>query len=341
MTHGFVRQNFDVVAGIDIDKTCRFAYEANNKGAKFVEENIANVTPQMLLEKFGNDCDIKILIGCAPCQPFSNLNTQKTVRSQKKKLPLEKFAELISQVRPEIVSMENVRGLLGKGRKGVFNNFLKVLENNGYKVFYDVIDCSEYGVPQRRQRLILLASRLGDIRLIDPTHKDNKITVRQVIADLPVIADGQTHKDDPLHRASKLSALNKKRIRATPKNGGNSSSWSEELKLACHKKDTGRSYKGTVYARMRWDEPSPTMTTQCVGLGNGRFGHPEQHRAISLREAALFQTFPKAYQFAAKNSSTFFTSLIARHIGNAVPVKIGETIAKSIRYHLQSYDRSK
>ena len=332
MTHGFVRQGFDVVAGIDIDNTCRYAYEFNNK-TKFVEENIANVTPEMLNKEFGEDCNVRVLIGCAPCQPFSNLNTQKRVHSRKKKFPLERFAELIAQVRPEIVSMENVKGLTQKGRNTVFKNFLNVLEENGYKVFYKVIDCSEYGVPQKRHRLILLASRLGEIRLIDPTHVQKKVTVRDAIGNLPPIEDGVIYRRDPLHRTSKLSPLNKRRIIATPKNGGNSSAWPEELKLDCHKKATGRSYKGTVYGRMRWEQPSPTMTTQCYGLGNGRFGHPTQNRAISLREAALFQTFPKHYRFARLNEEMFMKS-IARHIGNAVPVRIGEVIAKSIKEHI-------
>lgn len=333
MTHGFVRQKFNVVAGIDIDKSCRYAYEANNKKTEFIEKNISKVTGKMLNEKFGKDCDIRVLIGCAPCQPFSNLNTQKNVRSKKKKLPLEKFGDLIAEIEPEIVSMENVKGLLGKGRNGVFKKFLKVLEDHDYKIFHDVIDCSDYGVPQRRQRLILLASRLGDIELINPTHLKKKVTVRQTIAKLPHIRDGEVDKKDPLHKSSQLSPLNKQRIKVTPLNGGNSSSWPEALKLACHKKSTGRSYKGTVYARMRWDEPSPTMTTQCYGLGNGRFGHPVQNRAISLREAALFQTFPLNYQFAPENEEIPMKS-IARHIGNAVPVQIGEVIAKSIKNHI-------
>lgn len=333
MTHGFVRQGLNVVAGIDNDKTCRYAYMKNNH-TEFIEDDIANVTGEMLNDQFGKDCDVRVLIGCAPCQPFSNLNTKKRVHSKKKKFPLEKFAELIAEIKPEIVSMENVRGLTQKGRSTVFKKFKQVLEDNGYKIFYKVVDCSDYGVPQKRHRLILLASRLGEISLISPTHLTNKVTVRETIGKLPPIGDGQSHPKDPLHRSSKLSPLNKQRIIATPLNGGNSSSWSEELKLECHKKKTGRSYRGTVYGRMRWEQPSPTMTTQCYGLGNGRFGHPTQHRAISLREAALFQTFPVDYQFSPPNED-FHTRAIARHIGNAVPVRMGEIIAKSIKSHLE------
>ncbi|MBI4128319.1 MAG: DNA cytosine methyltransferase [Parcubacteria group bacterium] len=332
MTHGFVRQGFSVVAGIDIDRTCRYAYETNNR-TRFIEEDIANVTGEMLNRQFGG-CDIRVLIGCAPCQPFSNLNTKKRVRSMKKKFPLEKFAELIAEIKPEIVSMENVKGLTQKGRSTVFRKFIRVLEENGYEIFYDIIDCSNYGVPQKRYRLILLASRLGKIKLMEPTHTNKKVTVRDVIGNLPPIEDGEVHPQDPLHRASKLSPLNKRRIVATPSDGGNSNAWPEKLKLECHKKETGRSYKGTVYGRMHWSQPSPTMTTQCYGLGNGRFGHPVQHRAISLREAALFQTFPRHYRFFPPNEE-IHTKSIGRHIGNAVPVKIGEVIARSIKTHLE------
>ena len=110
--------------------------------------------------------------------------------------------------------------------------------------------------------------------------------------------------------------------------------------LECHKKESGESYRGTVYGRMSWDEPSPTMTTQCTGIGNGRYGHPEQNRAISLREAALLQTFPKSYKFVAP-SSQIVTSQVARFIGNAVPVRAGEIIAKSIERHILSVNASK
>jgi DNA (cytosine-5)-methyltransferase 1 len=307
-----------------------------NNHTEFIEDDIANVTGEMLNNKFGKHCDVRVLIGCAPCQPFSNLNTKKRVHSKKKKFPLEKFAELIAEIKPEIVSMENVRGLTQKGRSTVFKKFKQTLEDNGYKIFYKVVDCSDYGVPQKRHRLILLASRLGEISLIDPTHLTKKVTVRETISNLPPIGDGQTHPNDPLHRTSKLSPLNKKRIIATPLDGGNSSAWPEELMLVCHKKKTGRSYKGTVYGRMRWEQPSPTMTTQCYGLGNGRFGHPVQNRAISLREAALFQTFPADYQFSPPGED-FYMRSIARHIGNAVPVRIGEVIAKSIKEHIVRY----
>lgn len=334
MTHGFVNEGFEIAAGIDNDPTCEYGYTRNNK-ATFVCKDIADVTGKELLTMFG-DCDIKVLVGCAPCQPFSHLNPNGI--REEKLVPLQKFARLIKEIKPDVVSMENVKGLLDKGKDTIFKEFLGTLKRHGYTVDYKIVDASDYGVPQRRMRLVLLASKLGKIQLIPPTHVDGKkITVRAAIGNLPVITDGSECLDDPLHRARKLSSLNKKRIRSTPKDGGSSSAWKESLKLDCHKKPGGKSFSWSVYGRMRWDDPSPTMTTQCTGLGNGRFGHPEQDRSITPREAALLQSFPSDYKFLDPGKK-FKMGMVSRHIGNAVPVMLGRAIAKSIKQHLSNYE---
>lgn len=331
LTHGFVRSGFDVVAGIDNDKDCQFGYEANNNST-FIKRDIANVSAKDLVDLYGKDTGLKILVGCAPCQPFSKLNLNKITEKQLQ--PIEKFAKLIEEIQPEVVSMENVKGLL---KNPIFKTFLTVLDKNGYKYSYGIVDFSDYGVPQKRMRLVLLASRLGEISLIPPTHKNKKVTVRDVISMLEPIKAGETSSTDSLHRARALSETNTKRIIATPTNGGNSRSWSKDLVLKCHKKKTGKTYRGTVYGRMSWDKPAPTMTTQCTGLGNGRYGHPEQNRAISLREAALFQTFPNSYKFVNPKEK-FIVGDVSRFIGNAVPVRAGEIIAESIKLHLKQVE---
>ena len=328
LTHGFLKEGFDVVAGIDNDDTCRYGYESNNK-AKFIHKAIEDVDAKEIKQLYGDPSDISVLVGCAPCQPYSKLNTSGA--SEEDFGPIMKFAELISKVKPDIVSMENVRGV---AKYPVFKKFLANLDKNGYEYDYKIVNTADYGVPQRRMRLVLLASRLGPIKLLEQTHdKNNWVTVHDAIGDLEIIKDGEISNTDLLHRSRKLSHLNKKRIKATPKDGGNSKSWDKKLLLDCHKKTSGKTYRSTVYGRMRWDEPAPTMTTQCTGLGNGRFGHPEQDRAISLREAAMFQTFPKNYKFY-DNKSPYVVSDVARFIGNAVPVKLGQVIAKSIKRHL-------
>ena len=179
-----------------------------------------------------------------------------------------------------------------------------------------------------------MASKLGEISILPKTHTpDNYVTVKDVISSLPPIKSGEVCTTDPLHRARQLSPLNIKRIQAT-KEGGSWRDWPDELVLDCFKKDSGRTY-GSVYGRMKWNEPAPTMTTQCTGLGNGRFGHPEQDRAISLREAAIFQTFPENYQFAEHNDITN-PSVVCRQIGNAVPVNLAYEVAVAIKNALEN-----
>ncbi len=332
LTHGFIREGFTVVAGVDSDGTCRYGYEHNNH-SKFIEKDILDVTADELNALFGRDTKIKVLVGCAPCQPFSKLNLNNITEKQLQ--PLAKFAQLIEQIKPEIVSMENVKGLL---KNPIFNDFVAALRRNRYHYTYQVVDFSDYGVPQKRQRLVLLASRLGEIFLIPPTHKNKKRTVKDAIGHLEPIEDGEISEKDPLHRARLLSPLNKKRIRATQKDGGNSRSWDRSLVLECHKKESGKTYRGSVYGRMRWDEPAPTMTTQCVGIGNGRFGHPVQDRAISLREAAFLQTFPHSYRFIDPKEELMVVN-VARFIGNAVPVRAGKIIARSVKVHLEKHGK--
>ena len=179
-----------------------------------------------------------------------------------------------------------------------------------------------------------MGSLLGEINIIEPTHNSKDIHVRDFIENLPHIAAGETDPNDPMHRSARLNTLNLKRIQCS-KPGGSWRDWPEELRLSCHKKTSGKSF-GSVYGRMKWDEPSPTMTTQCTGLGNGRFGHPTQDRAISIREAALLQTFPNTYAFFPEESEVSLTKA-SRYIGNAVPPKLGEIIAISIKEHIKTH----
>ena len=328
LTHGFVKEGFRVVAGMDADPTCRYAYETNN-GARFMLRDVFHVTPEEIPGLFP-DGDVKVLVGCAPCQPFSRYANRSKEDSKWRLVGV--FARLIEAVRPDVVSMENVPEM---ARHAVFGTFLGMLQNARYRFAWSIVNCPDYGVPQTRHRLVLFASKLGDISIVSRTHPPRRHrTVRQAIGRLEPIRAGYSSGKDPLHRASALSPLNLKRIAATP-HGGGWRDWPEELVLECHKADTGKSYP-SVYGRMSWDLPGPTITTQCNGLGNGRFGHPEQDRALSLREAALLQTFPMYYRFHERDSP-LPTKTLARHIGNAVPVRLGRIIARSIRRHLEAH----
>ena len=327
LTYGFQSAGLNVVAGIDNDETCEYGYTQSTK-SKFILKNITDIQSSDMIALFGN-ADIQVLAGCAPCQPYSSLN-QKGSTIEKAE-PLLKFGKLIEETRPHIVSMENVAGLLHAQKHSIFSQFLNTLTDCGYYTDYKVINTADYGVPQNRKRLVLLASSLGPIRIPSPTHEKH-ITLRETIGDLPPIRDGEQDNADKLHRTRKLSNLNKKRIQATPLSGGSQKDWPAKLLLECHKKESGKSF-GSVYGRMYWDKPGSTMTTQCIGLGNGRFGHPEQHRAISLREAARIQTFPDNYVFC-DTSKPIKVGDIARFIGNAVPVRLGEVLGSAIKQHI-------
>lgn len=335
LTHGFLREGFNVLAGVDADPLCQYAFEKNNK-AVFINRKIENLDPQEIVTLYPRN-SVKILVGCAPCQPFSSYTT-KYKKDDKWKL-LYNFSELISDVQPDVVSMENVTRLRLFSNGKVFREFVYSLERIGYHVSaYDVY-CPDYGIPQRRTRLVLFASRFGKIELIPKTHTpEHYKTVRDVISTLDPIKHGDSSPRDPIHRSSRLTKQNLLRIKHSIP-GGTWRDWNKELVASCHKKRTGRTYP-SVYGRMTWDEPSPTITTQCYGFGNGRFGHPEQDRAISLREAALLQTFPKKYVFVRPNEPIAFKR-IGRLIGNAVPVQLGRIIAKSITHHLESINGQK
>lgn len=323
LSHGFVLEGFDVCAGIDVDSSCRHAYEHNN-GAAFVERDVADLSGAEIRALF-EPGQPTVLVGCAPCQPFSPYSRS---RADGKWRLLPEFARLVAEAEPDIVSMENVPRLATFQGGRLFADFLQMFQDADYAIWHGIVQCAAYGVPQHRQRLVVLASRIGPIHLPAPTHQASGcVTVRNVIGGLPPIAAGESHPDDPLHRASRLSPTNLARIQAS-KPGGSWRDWQPELIAECHRKHSGRWY-GSVYGRMAWDETAPTITTQCCGFGNGRFGHPEQDRAISLREAALLQTFPPGYEFFPVDQPWTLTAT-ARAIGNAVPVALARAIARRV-----------
>lgn len=330
LTRGLEKTGIKVALGIDLDPVCEYPYTRNNS-AKFLLKSVDDVTKTDISAAFG-DAKIRLLAGCAPCQTFSTYN-QKADSSDKRWWLLKQFSRLIDETSPELITMENVPGLL---EHSVFNKFVKNLKKNGYKVSYKVLNCVEYGLPQHRNRLVLLASRLGDIEILDPeVFKKKPKTVRDAIAKFPSLKAGEEDEKDKLHQCSVLSELNLKRIKVS-KPGGTWRDWPKALVADCHKKPTGKTYP-SVYGRMSWDEPAPTITTQFFGFGNGRFGHPEQNRAISLREGATLQSFPKNYRFTPPGKPVSI-KVLGRLIGNAVPVVLGEVIGKSILRHVAGKD---
>ncbi len=325
LTYGLRTSGIDVVAGYDLDDSCKYAYETNNGEGSFICKNVSEVTGEEI-KKHLRDFNVKALVGCAPCQPFSRHRKDKKHRERHKDWGLlAQFGRLAKEVMPDYISMENVPELM---KESIFTDFVEILENLGYTVTYNVVKAEEYGVPQHRRRLLLLASKEGRIGLIPPTcDEKHMVTVRNAIGKLPPVKAGGSCKDDPLQTASALSDLNLRRIKASTQNG-TWRDWPEDLRLDCHKKSSGKTYP-SVYGRMAWDETSPTITTQFYMYGTGRFGHPEQNRALTLREGAVLQSFPEDYAFT-RPGEKISRKAIARHIGNAVPPKLGEAIGKSI-----------
>jgi len=331
LSHGFRLEGFDVLAGIDINETFRYAFEVNND-ARFLRCDVAKMAAKNIRDLFGTTSPT-VLVGCAPCQPFSSYSQKN--ENQEWQL-VRTFGHLIRGVLPDIVSMENVPRLLRFRGGSVFRQFVTMLRETGYRVHWSEVFAPDYGIPQRRTRLVLLASRHGAIQLESPSHHPADYgTVRNAIGRLRPLEAGGIDALDPLHQASTLSEINLRRIAASIP-GGSWRDWDNGLVAECHKANTGRSYV-SVYGRMSWDEPAPTITTQFYGFGNGRFGHPEQNRALSLREGAILQSFPETYEFVPSGHPIHFKT-VGRMIGNAVPVLLARTIARTIRRHLDKVD---
>ncbi|MFZ4436847.1 MAG: DNA cytosine methyltransferase [Syntrophales bacterium] len=329
LTKGLENAGIEVRLGIDVDPACEFPYTANNK-SKFLRKSVEDVPPCEINAAFRKGC-LRLLAGCAPCQTFSTYN-QKATPEDKRWWLLRQFSRLILETTPELITMENVPRLR---KQAVFQEFVEALEGAQYYVTHDVVNCDDYGVPQHRQRVVLLASRLGPVHLFTPTEFGaTRITVRRAIGDLAPLEAGEISTSDPMHRASMLSKINLKRIEAS-RPGGSWRDWQEDLVAKCHRKRSGKTYP-SVYGRMSWSESAPTITTQFFGFGNGRFGHPEQNRAISLREGAILQSFPKDYRFAPPDEPIYIKS-VGRLIGNAVPPVLGEVIGRSVLAHVLNY----
>lgn len=329
LSYGLSLAGINVRGGLDFDAACEYPYTANID-ATFMLEDVSKVDADKIRSFFRSD-NYSLLAGCAPCQPFSTLRNGINRKKSDKWPLLNEFGRLVAELEPDFVTMENVPVLQNQA---IFKRFVKTLHALNYEVFHDVVDAADYGVAQRRRRLVLLASRHGTIRLLSPEELSvTAKVVKDAIGHLNPLAAGECDADDPLHKARALTPINLARIKAS-KQGGTWQDWAPELRAPCHRAESGATYK-SVYARMCWDAPAPTMTTQCFNFGTGRFGHPEQDRAITLREAAILQSFPEDYIFVRPGDNVHFSTL-GRLIGNAVPVDLGQAIGKSIQAHVET-----
>lgn len=330
---GFADAGFDIRVAVDINKQASETFKINFPSAYIFDRDISLISSEALLKASGAKSGKEIvIIACPPCQGFSSARRSSERENDPRNNLIFEFLRIIEDVRPFAFVLENVPGLVTSIGKPLFMQIIGKLENElEYNTVQDIVNTADYGVPQRRKRFVLIGTNNPNINLSfpektnanpsDPGSLPAWNNVREAIKDLPRIKAGERHPEDYLHVSAKLEEINLKRIRKTPHDGGDRSSWPEDLILTCHKSTAGHK---DVYGRMKWDYPSPTMTGGCGMISKGRFGHPEQDRAISLREAARLQTFPDSFKFVGNFGQ------IAQQIGNAVPPLLAKRIAVSL-----------
>ena len=325
MSFGLQEAGILVLAGIDNSSDCRETYKTNVVGAKYIKHDISTLSAPELGRRLALEPgdDNLIFAGCSPCQFWSKIRADKT-NSKRTAYLLTQFQKFISYFRPGFVVVENVPGLHRRRDESILPLFLTFLRDQGYTFEDGVVNANHYGVPQNRKRYLLLATRLATTITLPRAQLSAALTVNAFIG----VANGferipAGHRDNTaqFHTAAALSADNLRRIALTERSGGNRMAWRnyEDLQIPAYKSrdDIFRD----VYGRMFWDRPAPTITTRFNSLSNGRFGHPDEDRAISIREGATLQTFPKSYVFKGSNLNS-----VARQIGNAVPPEMARRI---------------
>ncbi|HLY72099.1 MAG TPA: DNA cytosine methyltransferase [Puia sp.] len=329
MTAGFRKAGVRVLGGIDIDKDCEETYTKNNPGSIFIHSDIKKLSFLGLKKelKIKTNDDHLIFIGCSPCQYWSNIKTIKAKSEESKNLLCD-FERFVKHFRPGHIVVENVPGILNRFEESPLKAFLNFLTEQKYIYCHEVINASHYGVPQTRKRFLLIASRvMKDVKLPIADTKSEIPTVRKFIGDkkkFKPISAGHKDKSQFNHTSAGLTNRNLQRLKATPHNGGTRMAYSFDKEIAIKSHFNTKNFSDS-YSRMFWDKPAPTITTRFNSISNGRFGHPEQDRGISLREGATLQTFDLNYIFHGKNQS-----IISRQIGNAVPPILSFKIAKAI-----------
>lgn len=325
LSEGMHQADFKTTFAFEIDNIASKTYRLNHKNTEVITQDIRTVSIEKIKEKLGEKT-IHLLAGCPPCQGFSSirrLNRVQPVNDDRNNL-INEYVRFVEELRPYTIMMENVPGLI---KYELFDKAIDRLKELGYLwIDYKVVNVKNYGVPQNRKRLVLVGSRLGEIKVAEPINE--KITVRDVIGNLsePALSDDAVHKIYPIHTPAV-----QKRIELTPKNGGSRKDLPKEYLLKCHNRENVGF--NDVYGRLRWDDYSTTMTGGCLNPSKGRFLHPEQDRCISAREAALLQSFPIDYKFPIDAPKTN----IALMIGNALPPKFSYHQSRNLKHHILEY----
>lgn len=323
LTLGLKHAGFRVIGAVDCDSLAAETYRANHKNTVLWERDIRDLAVSEAANRLSLRAgELDLLAGCPPCQGFSSmrtLNGKRNLNDPRNELVFE-FLRFIKELEPKAIMMENVPGLAANYRLTVFCEEIKKL---GYSYVCDVLNAANFGVPQRRYRMVLLAGKYGQPSFASP-HK-RRYTVRDAIARLPLAGETEDHLHDSSEkRSDRIIDL----IKSIPKDGGSRMDIGTERQLDCHKKCNGFR---DVYGRMSWNDVAPTITGGCINPSKGRFLHPEYDRAITLREAALLQTFPKDYFFSLKRGKMSAAELI----GNALPPKFIRSHAIALKEYLE------
>jgi DNA (cytosine-5)-methyltransferase 1 len=312
---GLLQAGFRIGGAVDCDPVACATYE-RNLGIRPVPARLEELDPRDFMAACGLSCGIDLLVGCPPCQGFSQAAGNAAGESDPRNRQVEVFARWVRVLKPRAVVFENVPGILRRGGR-YLAALLSALEDSGMQYTAAILNAADFGVPQRRKRLVVVASRSGRPRLPEPSWMP-PATVRGAIGDLPPLAAGESDPADPEHRARPLGERILRLIRMIPRDGGSRTDLPRKYWMRCHL--AGRGHED-VLGRLRWDAPSPTITAGCTDVTKGRFVHPEQDRGLTPREAACLQSFPRWYRFEGN------VRQVSAQIGNAFPPLLMERIA--------------
>jgi DNA (cytosine-5)-methyltransferase 1 len=345
LTSGLRAAGFNVLAAIENDRDAAATYKANHAAVQLYEKDIRLVSPKDLLRalKLPKGETLDLIAGCPPCQGFTRL-TENTGRRDRRNGLVRQFLRFVRAIKPKACMLENVPGLFNtnKGRR-YFNELRRGLEDAGYQVSHGIVELADYGVPQFRKRLVLLAARNAQISIPSPTHQDPARvgksgrrawkTVRDAIAELTnpprrsAVRSGKTTPRYTWHYSRDIAPVVRRRLEHALQNGRSRTSLPPSLRLKCHERHPDGYYD--VYGVMSWDQPAPTITSGCTNASKGCFGHPREARPLTAREAALLQTFPLSYEFKGSGLES-----VASQIGNALPRRFAKVVARTIIRHL-------
>jgi DNA (cytosine-5)-methyltransferase 1 len=327
LSAGLIKSNIKIGAAVEIWKPAISTYRRNIE-TSVIEDDIRNVSGGQILKL----CSLKkgelfLLSGCPPCQGFSKINLKRK-NDDRNKLVYE-FIRLVDEIQPLFVLMENVSGI--KNSKTIFNDLFEGLDTIGYVAKSEILNAADFGAAQKRKRFVLhgfrkdIFKKMKDLQITayfpQKTHSNKPIndlkrwrTLKDVISDLPAIKAGEENLKIANHKSFNLSDKNKLRLEYIRTHNKKNHILPEELQLECHKRNPN-AFRN-VYGVLEWDEPAPTMTGGCLIISKGRYGHPEQNRGLSAREAARIQSFADDYIFEGSLST------ISKQIGNALPIDL-------------------